>query len=143
MGTFDYTTPGPPEPKEAPRALTMTRRVELEVAAPPCASCAHEPVCSLRVAFEGMATVETAAPPLPDGLRLTLIASVECSHFLRDRAKPAPVRVLAGLEHGQANGAGAHRTMNLTPEQRAQRSQRTTAMNLERAARKGAAAGTS
>jgi hypothetical protein len=27
MGTFDYTAPDQPEPKEAPRALTMTRRV--------------------------------------------------------------------------------------------------------------------
>jgi hypothetical protein len=143
MGTFDYTAPDQPEPKEAPRALTMSRRVELEVAAPPCASCAHEPVCALRAAFEGMATVETSAPPLPDGLRLTLAASVECSHFLRDRAKPAPVRVLTSQERGQANGAGLHRTLNLTPEQRELRSQRTTAMNLERAARKGAAAGTS
>ena len=130
MGTFDYTAPDQPETKEAPRALTMTRRVELEVAAPPCASCAHEPVCALRAAFEGMATVETAAPPLPDGLRLTLTASVDCSHFLRDRAKPAPVRVLTSQERGQANGPALHRTSHeWTPEQRAAQGDRMRARN--------------
>ena len=142
MGTFDYTAPEQPqpEPKEAPRSLTMTRHVQLEVAAPPCASCAHEPVCALRAAFEGMATVETAAPPLPDGLRLTLTASVECSHFLRDRAKPAPVRVLTSQERGQANGAGAHRTTHeWSAEQRAAQGDRMRARNA--AAREGVATG--
>ena len=111
MGTFDYTdqAEAQPKPKEAPRALTIARRVELAVAAPQCASCAHEPVCALRAAFEGMATVETSAPPLPEGLRLTLTASVDCSHFLRDRAKPAPARATTPQERGQANGAGAAR----------------------------------
>jgi len=142
MGTFDYTdqAEAQPKPKEAPRALTMTRRVELEVAAPPCSSCAHEPVCALRAAFEGMATVETSAPPLPDGLRLTLTASVDCAHFLRDRAKPAPVRVLTSQERGQANGAGAKRmTHEWTPEQRAAQGDRMRARNA--AAREGVATG--
>jgi hypothetical protein len=126
----------------AARGLTIPRRVQLEVSAPPCGSCAHEPICALRAAFESMATVETSAPPLPAGLRLALVATVECSHFLRDKAKPAPVRVLTSQERGQANGAALHRTLNLTPEQRALRSERTTAMNLARsAAREGAAAG--
>ncbi len=122
-----------------PRALT--RRVELEVAAPPCGSCSHEPVCALRAAFEGMATVETSAPPLPDGLRLALSASVACAHFLRDRAKPAPVRVLTSQERGQANGAEAYRkgTHEWTPEQRAAQGDRMRARNL--AAREGVATG--
>ncbi len=116
MGTFDYAAPGVrtvvptleaavgPVPRRA-----HTGRVTLDVTAPPCGSCVHEPVCALRAAFEGMATVETNAPPLPDGLRLALVATVECSHFLRDRAKAAPVRALTSQERGQANGAGAFR----------------------------------
>jgi hypothetical protein len=145
MGTFDYTGPErpQPEPKEAPRALTMTRRVELEVAAPPCGSCAHEPVCALRAAFEGMATVETSAPPLPDGLRLTLTASVECAHYLRDRAKPAPVRATTPQERGQANGAGQFREKRrLSPEAVARMAAGNRARaEARRAAREGAAAG--
>jgi hypothetical protein len=130
-----------PAPSHVFLPVAPVSRVSLGVSAPPCGSCAHEPVCALRAAFEGMATVETAAPPLPAGLRLSLTASVECSHFLRDKAKPAPVRALTSQERGQANGAALHRTLNLTPEQRALRSERTTAMNLARTARKGAAAG--
>jgi hypothetical protein len=141
MGTFSFDASAGQHEPAPPKAIPPSRRVELEVAAPPCGSCAHEPVCALRAAFEGMATVETSAPPLPDGLRLSLIASVECSHFLRDRAKPAPVRVLTSQERGQANAAELRRTLNLTPEQRARRSENTTRMNLDRAARKGAAAG--
>jgi hypothetical protein len=132
MGTFDT----------GPRGLSIPQRVQLEVNAPPCGSCLHEPVCSLRAAFEdeGMATVETSAPPLPDGLRLALVATVECSHFLRDRAKPAPVRVLTAQERGQANGPGAKRTSHdWTAEQRAAQGDRMRARNA--AAREGAAAG--
>ena len=139
----------------ATRGLTITRRVALEVTAPPCGSCAHEPVCALRAAFEGMATVETSAPPLPAGLRLALVATVECSHFLRDRAKPAPVRVLTSQERGQANGAALHRaskpsTADWTPERRAAQGERMRAAQGERmraraealrADREGAAAG--
>jgi hypothetical protein len=124
----------------APRGLTIPRRMQLEVSAPPCGSCAHEPVCALRVDFEGMATVETSAPSLPDGLRLSLVATVECSHFLRDRAKPAPVRVLTPEQRGQANGPGAKRTSHeWTAEQRAAQGDRMRARNL--AGREGAAAG--
>lgn len=142
MGTFDFKTTGPDQPNlidpALSRGLSPIRRVELDIAAPPCASCAHEPVCALRAAFEGMATVETAAPPLPDGLRLTLSASVECSHFLRDRAKPAPVRVMTPQERGQANGAGAKRTSyEWTPEQRAAAGDRMRARNAARPAATG------
>jgi hypothetical protein len=84
-----------------------------------------------------MATVETAAPPLPDGLRLSLSALVTCEHFLRDRAKPAPVRALTPQERGQANGAALHRTTHeWTPEQRAAQGDRMRARNA--AAQKGA-----
>jgi hypothetical protein len=121
------------------RGLTITRRVELEVTAPPCGSCAHEPICALRTALEGLATVETSASPLPAGLRLSLVATVECSHFLRDRAKAAPARVLTPQQRGQANGPGAHR---LSPEARARVSAGNTARaEARRAAREGAAAG--
>jgi hypothetical protein len=107
-GTEEDTEMDQPEPT-APRGLTTTRRVSLEVIAPPCGSCSHEPVCALRAAFEGMATVETNAPSLPAGLRLYLTATVECGHYLRDEAKPAPVRVLTPQERGQANGADPFR----------------------------------
>jgi hypothetical protein len=50
--------------------------------------------------------VETTAPALPAGLSLTLTAVVSCAHYLRDRAKPAPARVLASHERGgQATSA--------------------------------------
>jgi hypothetical protein len=87
-----------------------------------------------------MATVETSAPPLPAGLRLSLVATVECSHFLRDRAKPAPVRVLTSQQRGQANGPGAKRTSyEWTAEQRAAQGDRMRARNA--AAREGVATG--
>jgi hypothetical protein len=153
MGTFDYTTPDVvtvvPTLEAAtaagPKPLhTHAARVELALTAPPCGSCAHEPICALRAAFEGMATVETSAPPLPDGLRLALVATVECSHFLRDKAKPAPVRALTSQERGQANGAGAFRaskpsTADWTPERRAAQGERMRARAA--AAREGGAAG--
>jgi hypothetical protein len=122
-----------------PRGLTIPRRISLDIAAPPCVSCAHEPVCALRMAVEGLATVETSAPPLPDGLRLSLTATVECSHFLRDKAKPAPVRVLTPQERGQANGPGKNR---LSPETRARLAAGNTARaEARRAAKEAAAAG--
>lgn len=127
-----------PEPA-APRGLTITRRVQLDVSAPPCGSCAHEPVCALRAAFEGMATVETSAPPLPDGLRLALVATVECGHFLRNRAKPAPVRVLTSQERGQANGPGKNRLSQEARERMA--AANTARAEARRAAREGVATG--
>lgn len=90
-----------------PVQATPTRRRAVEVTAPPCASCAHEPICSLRAAFEGLVEIETSAPQLPDGLNLSLVATVTCAHFLWDKSKPAPVR-------GQAS---ARKPM--TPEHRA------------------------
>ena len=98
----------------------QVRRVALEIAAPPCTSCAHEPVCSLRLALEGLAEVETSAPPLPAGLRLSLAATVECDHFLRDRAKPAPVRTLTPQQRGQAAsvGLGGRAPRAISPEGR-------------------------
>lgn len=97
----------------APRGLTIPHKVALEVVAPPCVSCAHEPICSLRQALEGMADVETTAPPLPAGLRLSLAATVICGHYLRDRAKQGPARVLSAearkrmAEGGWASAAKA------------------------------------
>ena len=89
--------------KEAPRpAIELRTRVALDVSAPACASCLHEPVCALRRALEGIGTVETTAPPLPDGLHLALVATIACDHYARDRAKPAPARVLTSQERGQA-----------------------------------------
>lgn len=80
-----------PVPRQAaePRPL---RRVPVAVTPPPCASCVHEPVCALRQTVEGLADIPVAAPTVPDGLTIELVAAVECSHFLRDRAKPAPLR---------------------------------------------------
>jgi hypothetical protein len=98
-----------PETPTPPRSLPVARRVALDVAAPPCESCAHEPVCGLRAALEGIADVETTAPALPAGLSLTLNAVVSCGHFLRDRARPAPVRVLTPEQRGQANSVGVGR----------------------------------
>ena len=69
--------------------VRLHRRVPVTLSAPPCASCAHEPVCALRATVEGLAEVAVAAPPMPDGLRITLTAAVECAHYLQDRAKPA------------------------------------------------------
>jgi hypothetical protein len=131
-----------PEPIAA-GGLRIPRRMQLEVAAPPYGSCAHEPICALRAAFEGMATVETSAPTLPDGLRLSLVATVECSHFLRDKAKPAPVRALTPQERGQANGAERYRAGHrISPEGRERMAAGNRARaEARRAAREGAAAG--
>lgn len=85
------------------------RRVPVAVTPPPCASCVHEPVCALRQSVEGLADIPVAAPSVPDGLTITLVAAVECAHFLRDRAKPGPVRVLTPQERGQANSLGVGR----------------------------------
>ncbi len=95
----------------------LARRVSLDVAAPPCESCVHEPVCEpvcgLRLALEGIADVETIAPSLPAGLHLSLAATVSCEHYRRDRAKPALARVLTAearermAEAGRANAAKA------------------------------------
>ncbi len=93
----------------APPALPRDRRVALDVDAPPCGSCAHEPVCGLRVALEGLADVETTAPALPAGLTLALTAVVSCEHFQQDRAKPSAVRPLTSQQRGQANGLDAYR----------------------------------
>ena len=70
--------------------VRLSRRVPVTVAPPPCASCAHEPVCALRATVEGLVEIPVGAPPVPDGLRITLAATVACDHFLRDRAQPAP-----------------------------------------------------
>jgi len=132
--------PATPPP---PRSLPVAHRVALDVAAPPCESCAHEPVCGLRAALEGIADVETTAPTLPAGLTFSLRATVECAHFLRDKAKPAPVRVLTSQERGQANGAALHRKGHPhSPETRERQSQAALArIERERVAREGAAAG--
>jgi len=135
------------EPMDQPgpiAARSTTRRVELEVAAPPCASCADESICSLRLAVEGIATVETAAPPLPAGLRLSLVAAVDCAHFLGDRAKPAPARALTSQERGQANGAAAYHkeaaARQWSPEARAAQAERMRARNGQARAERAAAA---
>lgn len=93
----------------APIAAHATRRVPIEVVPPPCASCAHEPVCALRATVEGLVEIAVSAPAVPDGLTIRLEASVTCGHYLRDKAKPAPVRVLTPQQRGQANGADAYR----------------------------------
>jgi hypothetical protein len=142
MGTFDYAERSEqraatlPPPKAT---LPTFRRVSLDVAAPPCESCAHEPICSLRAALEGLADVETTAPALPAGLSLTLTAVVACGHFLRDRAKPAPVRALTSEQRGQANRP----KRELSPEARermAESGRRTAANAREALAAKRAAA---
>lgn len=80
--------------------VRLVGRIPVTVTPPPCGSCAHEPVCALRRSLEAIAEIPAAAPTVPAGLRLTLLAAVECDHFLRDRAKPAPARVLAPHERG-------------------------------------------
>ena len=118
------------------------RRVALDVAPPPCESCAHEPACALRQAVEGIVSIETASPPLPAGLGLALVASFDCDHFLRDRSKPAPARAMTSQERGQANGAAAYRaksTADWTPERRAAQGERMRARNAAKAEREAAA----
>ena len=140
----EMDAPATPTP---PRSLPVARRVALDVAAPPCESCSHEPVCGLRAALEGVADVETTAPALPTGLTFSLTATVECAHFLRDRSKPAPVRVLTSQERGAVNHAAAVRaskpsTADWTPERRAAQGERMRARaEALRADREGAAAG--
>ncbi len=112
-GDKEDTTVEQSDPMDRAQSLTVARRVVLDLAAPPCESCAHEPVCALRLALEGIADVETTAPPLPAGLRLSLAATVGCEHYRRDRAKPAPARVLSAearermAEASRANAATA------------------------------------
>jgi hypothetical protein len=131
------------EEEEEPMDQTSTppRRMALEVTAPPCGSCSHEPVCSLRSAFEGMASVEVGALSVPTGLRLSLVATVSCDHYLRDRTKPAPVRVLTSQERGQANGAAKYRasTADWTPERRAAQGDRMRAREAAKKAEREAA----
>ena len=87
------------------------RRVTLDVVAPPCATCVHEPVCGLRTAVEGLGGVETTAPVLPAGLMLSLAATVTCEHFLPDKSRPVPVRALTPQERG-GQVTAASRTWN-------------------------------
>jgi hypothetical protein len=101
---------------DAPRG----RRMAVDVSGPACDACAHEPVCALRAAIEGMASIETSAAALPGGLHLALRATIECDHYLRDRARPAP-------------STAAY----WTPERRAAQAERVRALN---AAKREAAA---
>lgn len=90
----------PMEPE--PIDVRLHRRVPVSLSAPPCASCAHEPVCALRAALEGLTEIPVAAPPMPDGLRITLTAAVECAHFLRDRSSPTPAKVTGATNSQRA-----------------------------------------
>jgi len=98
----DVMTDEPPLPEPTLASAERLRRVELEVVAPPCESCLHEPVCALRQALEAIASVETTAPPLRDGLRLSLAATIACDHYARSRAKPGPAKVLTSEQRGAA-----------------------------------------
>jgi hypothetical protein len=91
-----------PEPVD----VRMHRRVPVALTPPPCASCAHEPVCALRRSVEGIAEIPVVAPPVPDGLTITLVAAVECSHFLRDRSKPAPARARGATDAARSWNGG-------------------------------------
>jgi hypothetical protein len=47
------------------KPTTPARRTPVDITAPPCMSCAHEPVCRLRATFEGEAlTIEVVSPPV-------------------------------------------------------------------------------
>jgi hypothetical protein len=108
-----------------PSTSTTSRRQALEVTSPPCGSCAHDPVCALRAAFEGMTSIGVDALSVPSGLRLALVATVSCDHFLRDRARPAPAS--AAIAYRSAS------TANWTPERRAAQGDRMRARNAQKA----------
>ncbi len=145
-GDKEDTIVDQPVTPDHPRSLPIARRVALDLAAPPCESCAHEPVCSLRAALEGLADVETMAPRLPDGLSLTLRAVVSCAHYLRGRSKPAPAKA-AGAGDAQRvwNGEpfnGPKRTLSPEARQRMAEAGRASAARARaaKAAKRAAAA---
>lgn len=73
----------------------------LELVPPPCGTCAHEPICVLKIALQKAKTAEVAVAPLPDGLSVVVTARVDCRFYTKAKKK-----------------------LNLTPEDRAQRGQR-------------------
>ena len=117
---------------EEPIDVRLHRRLPVTLSPPPCASCVHEPVCALRATVEGLTEVPVAAPAMPDGLRITLTAAVECAHWLRDRTKPEPRVVLTPAQRGQLGLRASRRT---SPEAAA----RMAAANRDRAAARRAA----
>ena len=104
VGRCNGTPGGEEEEPMEPETIDVRlhRRVPVTLSPPPCASCAHEPVCALRAALEGLTEIPVAAPPLPDGLRITLTAAVECAHFLRDRSSPTPAKVTGATNSQRA-----------------------------------------
>lgn len=92
---------------EQPQApIGPQNRVPVAITPPPCASCIHEPVCSLRRAVVDMAGLILGVPRVADGLQVNLAAEVRCDHYRRDRTKPSPGAVAlspARLEAIRAN----------------------------------------
>jgi hypothetical protein len=70
----------PPAP--APRKEEPLMAIEIH-AAPPCPTCAHLAVCNRTASLRGLeARGKLDLPPLADGVRLVINASVECDAYM-------------------------------------------------------------
>lgn len=109
-------------------SIDLPMRAMVTVTAP-CGGCAHGAVCRIRPQLEALKAAQVALPRVEDGVSVTVAATVACEHFTKDRVRKADV---AELEHGP-------RKLDLSPEERERRRQRTIAMNAARKAEREAA----
>jgi hypothetical protein len=99
--------------------------VALALTPPPCDTCAHEPICVLKIALRKATSAEVVVAPLPDGLTVKLSAAVECRFYNRVK--------------GSRGGNTAGRKLNLSDEERARRGEQARANTAAKLAAKAAA----
>lgn len=82
----------------------------LELVPPPCATCAHEPVCVLKIALRKATSAEVSAMSLPDGLSVVVTARVDCRFY--DKARKVSNRGSWSPERRAAQGDRMRQTMS-------------------------------
>jgi hypothetical protein len=85
-------------------------RGPLGVDGPPCATCAHAVVCSLRMAWEAV-PLDLLGIDVPEGLRLRV--AVDCEHYLATRAET--IREALGAAAGWTDVAAVAAAMDSIP----------------------------
>lgn len=88
-------------PGDVAEELDMAEAIAVTVSAP-CGSCLHREVCALRRQVEGIARLRAETPDLDDALSVHLAASIECTHYTRERNGKRP-RTPAQIESARAN----------------------------------------
>ena len=103
VGRCNGTPAGVEEDPMEPTPLAA-RRLPLDVTAPRCETCLHAPVCALRAALGALRSIPADVPALPDGLTVTISATVICAHWRRVTSPEARAAMSAG---GHASAAKA------------------------------------